>query len=66
MLPRPFPLAAGNRRHRNRPVKPLPPSLTMARDFEWEESKARGAVCETRDSDEECHIGTLCYLCCRF
>jgi hypothetical protein len=29
-------------------VKPLPPSLTMARDFGWEESKAQGAVCKAK------------------
>jgi hypothetical protein len=52
ILPHPFTLAAGDRRRRNGPVKPLPPSLTTARDLGLEESKARGAVCKACDSDE--------------
>jgi hypothetical protein len=48
-LPLPSDLAAGDPPRRNRPVKSLPLSLTTARDFGWEESKARGAVCKACD-----------------
>jgi hypothetical protein len=52
MLPRPSTLAVGDRRRRNWPVNPAPPSLTTARDLGLEDAKAQGAVCETCDSDE--------------
>jgi hypothetical protein len=49
-LPLPLVLAAGDPPHRNRPVKPLSPPLTTARDHGLEDSKAQGAVCKACDS----------------
>jgi hypothetical protein len=48
MFPHPSTLAAGNRRRRIWPVKPLSPPLTLAKGLGLEDMKTQGAVCKAK------------------
>jgi hypothetical protein len=66
MLPHPSTLAAGDRRRLNRPVKPLSPPLTTAKDHGLKDSKTQGAVCKAKTHMNSARRTPLCYFYCRF
>jgi hypothetical protein len=62
MLSHPSTLAAGDRHCRNRPVKPLSPPLTMAKDHGLKASKTQGVVCKAKTHMNSAER-TPCVIC---